>query len=81
MTRSMIGGSAMTRGKPGGRRTMTARACGPMPFRQRAMISSRSAGRGDTGSTPACSRLTSSRLVTNRVSWLRDSSAVARSSR
>ena len=28
MTRSMIGGSAMTRGRPGGMRTMTARDCG-----------------------------------------------------
>jgi hypothetical protein len=44
------------------------------------MISSRSAGRGNTGSAPACSRLTSSKLASRRVSRSRDSSAVARSS-
>src|SRR5690348_6720399 len=42
-TRSMIGGSTMTRGRPGGRHPLTACACGPRPPRQRAMISSRSA--------------------------------------
>ena len=80
MTRSMIGGSAMTRGRSGGMRTMTARACGPMPRRERSMISSRLAGRGNTGSAPACSRLTSSRLATRWVSWSSDSSAVVSSS-
>ena len=80
MTRSKSGGSTMIRGISGGMRTMTARACGPMPPRAPAMTSSRMAGRGNTGSTPACSRLTSSRLASSWLSWLSDSSAVASSS-
>jgi hypothetical protein len=44
------------------------------------MISPRSAGLGNTGNAPACSRLTSSRLAIRWASWSRDSSAVASSS-
>jgi hypothetical protein len=79
-TRSKSGGSTMIFGSSGGMRTITPRACGPMPPRAPAMISSRMAGRENTGSAPACSRLTSSRVASRWLSWPSDSSAVASSS-
>jgi len=52
MIRSMIGGSAMTWGRSGGKSTVTARAAGPKPSSEHAMISPRSAGLGNTGKRP-----------------------------
>ena len=80
MTRSMTGGSATTLGSPGGRSTRTVRPDGPRPVSEHVMISSRSAGRGNTDRAPACSRVTSSRVAARRDSTPRDSSAVASSS-
>src|ERR1700691_1931904 len=66
MTRSMMAGSAMTDGRPGGMSTTIAWASDPRSPSERVMIWPRSAGRGNTGSAPACSRLTSSRLAARR---------------
>jgi len=55
-------------------------AAGPRSSSDRETISSRSAGRGNTDSAPACSLLMSSRLSTRCASRSSDSSAVASNS-
>ncbi len=80
MTRSRMPGSTRTSGSESGMSTATAWPAGPRSSRARATISSSPAGRGNTDSAPACSRLMSSRLSTRWASRSSDSSAVASSS-
>ncbi len=80
MTRSRMAGSTRTSGSESGMSTVTLAAGTPMSSSARATISSSPAGRGNTDSAPACSRLMSSRLSTRWASRSSDSSAVASSS-
>ena len=69
-----------TSGSDSGMSTVTTRPAGPRSSSAPGTISSSPAGRGNSDSAPACSRLMSSRLSTRRVSRSSDSSAVASSS-
>src|SRR5690348_8894231 len=80
ITRSSSPGSASTSGSSSEISTVISRPASPRSSSARAVISARPAGRGNTDSAPAWSRLRSSRLSTSRVSRSSDSSAVASSS-